>query len=162
MITKNKIIVNVSDAKISSDPNTMLVTHSLGSCIGLCLYDPSIRLAGMLHYQLPSSRDNPVKAKQKPLMFADTGTNILLDKLLSLGAKKNRLQVKIAGASNMHTGPKGFDIGKRNHTAIRRIFWKKGILIDSEDIGGAEPRNLYLDVYDGTVTVRKNGLEKKI
>jgi chemotaxis protein CheD len=116
----------------------------------------------MLHYQLPNSKDNPVKAEQKPLMFADTGTKILLNKLISLGAKKNRLQVKIAGASNMHTGPKGFDIGKRNHTAIRKIFWKKGILIDAEDVGGNEPRNLYLDIGDGTVTVRKNGIERKI
>jgi chemotaxis protein CheD len=160
MITKKKIIVNVSDAKISSDNDTVIVTHSLGSCIGLSLYDTKLKLAGMLHFQLPSSKDDPQKAAQKPLMFADTGTDILLKKLISLGAAKNRLQVKITGAAAMKTGPKGFDIGKRNHTAIRKIFWKKGILIDAEDIGGNQPRNMYIDVSNGKVMVKKNGIEK--
>lgn len=62
----------------------------------------------------------------------------------------------------MDTGPKGFDIGKRNHLAFRKIMWKDGMFIDSEDVGGTSPRNMYMNIADGAVTVRSNGLEKRL
>jgi chemotaxis protein CheD len=81
---------------------------------------------------------------------------------MSMGANKKRMQIKIAGGAAMDTGPKGFDIGKRNHLAIRKILWKNGMFIDAEDVGGESPRNMYMNMDDGTVTVRSNGLEKTL
>lgn len=159
---KTRTLVHVSDAKVSNDPADVLITHSLGSCIGVCLYDPATNIGGMLHYQLPDSRMDPDRAKEKPFMFADTGMKILIEKLVSMGANKKRMQVKIAGAAAMDTGPKGFDIGKRNHLAIRKILWKNGMFIDAEDVGDTSPRNMYMNMENGAVTVRINGLEKNL
>lgn len=159
---KTRTIVHVSDAKVSNDPADVLTTYSLGSCIGVCLYDTATHIGGMLHYQLPNSIMDAERAKEKPCMFADTGMKILVDKLVSMGVNKKRMQVKIAGGATMDTGPKGFDIGKRNHLAIRKIMWKNGMFIDAEDIGGDSPRNMYLNVANGTVTIRSNGLEKSL
>ena len=161
-MSKRSIIITVSDAKVSCDPSDVLVTYSLGSCIGVCLYDPATNIGGMLHYQLPNSKIDPKRAKSNPFMFGDTGMKILVDKLVSMGAKKKRMQVKIAGGASMATGPKGFDIGKRNHLAFRKIMWKNGMFVDSEDVGGFSPRNVYLDVADGAVTVKSNGREKRL
>ena len=159
---KTRIIVDVSDAKVSSDPADVLATYSLGSCIAVCLYDPVVQVGGMLHYQLPSSKADHDKAKKRPFMFGDTGLQILLDKVISMGASKGSLQVKIAGAARMQTGPDGFDIGRRNYLAARRNLWLKGLFIDAEDIGGSSPRNMYLDMDDGTVIVRSVGKEKQL
>ena len=159
---KTRTIVHVSDAKVSNDPADVLTTYSLGSCIGVCLYDTVTHIGGMLHYQLPNSTMDPERAKEKPCMFADTGMKILVDKLVSMGVNKKRMQVKIAGGATMDTGPKGFDTGKRNHLAIRKILWKNGMFIDAEDIGGDSPRNMYLNVANGAVTIRSNGLEKSL
>ncbi len=63
-------------------------------------------------------------------MYADTGMKILVDKMLSMGANKKKIRTKIAGGAAMEMGPKGFDIGKRNHLAIRKILWKNGMLIE--------------------------------
>lgn len=161
-MSKRRIIINVSDAKVSGNPSDMLVTYSLGSCIGVCLYDPATHVGGMLHYQLPNSKMDPERAKAQPFMFADTGMSVLVEKLVSMGAKKKRMQVRIAGGASMDTGPKGFDIGKRNHLAFRKIMWKNGMFVDSEDVGGFSPRNVYMDVADGSVTVRSNGLDKSL
>ena len=87
---------------------------------------------------------------------------ILIKKLLSMGAGKKRMKVKIAGGANMAVGPKGFDIGKRNYLSIRKILWKEGLFVDAEDIGGSSPRNMYLNMGDGSVTVRSVGLEKSL
>jgi len=159
---KTRLIVNISDAKVSQNPCDVLATYSLGSCIAVCLYDPKIHIGGMLHYQLPDSKADAQRAREKPLMYADTGMNVLIDQLLSCGADKKRLQVKIAGGAAMDISPKGFDIGKRNYLAIRKILWKQGMLIDAEDIGGSSARNMYLNIENGVVTIRSNGLEKQL
>jgi chemotaxis protein CheD len=161
-MSESKTIVHVSDAKVSSDPTDVLITYSLGSCIAVCLYDPSSHTGGMLHYQLPDSKVDPERAKDRPFMFADSGMTLLIGKLASMGANTRRMKVKIAGGAEMDTGPKGFDIGKRNHLAIRKIMWKNGMFIDAEDVGGNAPRNMYLNIGDGTVTVKCNNSEKNL
>ena len=159
---KTKIIVDISDAKVSSNPMDVLATYSLGSCVAVCLYDPIVQVGGMLHFQLPNSNINEGKAKKKPFLFGDTGLQILLDKLISMGASKKNLQVKVAGAARMQTGPDGFDIGRRNYLAARRNLWLKGLFIDAEDIGGSSSRNIYMDMSDGTIIVKSVGKQKQL
>lgn len=161
-MVKTRVVIDISDAKVSNDPADVLVTYSLGSCIGVCLYDPVTHIGGMLHYQLPSSKMNQERAQGSPFMFADSGMKLLLNKLLSMGANKKRMDVRLAGGAAMATGPEGFDIGKRNYLAIRKVLWSNGMFINAEDVGGSTARSLYLDMADGTVTVRSGGQEKQL
>ncbi len=161
-MVKTKIIVHVSDGKASRDPFDRIVTYSLGSCIGVCLYDKISKIGGMLHFQLPESKMGVERAQEKPFMFADTGLALLIQEMTQLGAKKRLLSVKIAGGAAMNNGPKGFDIGKRNGLAIRKLVWKQGLFLDAEEVGGFSPRTLRLDVEDGTVVMRSNGREKTL
>ena len=159
---KKRVLVDISDAKISGDQDHVLTTYSLGSCIGVCVYDAIAKVGGMLHYQLPDSKLDQMKADRYPYMFADTGMRLMVNELAKKGANPKRLTVKIAGGATMATGPKGFDIGKRNYLAIRKLLWKNGLFIDSEDIGGNSPRNMYLDISDGSVMIRCIGQEKML
>ncbi len=153
------IVVNVSDARLSADPADTITTYSLGSCIGLTLYDPVARLGGMLHFQLPSAGMDADRARRQPLMFGDSGFAWLLGQLEGKGAVKRRMKVKLAGAAQILDDHGVFNIGRRNHAAIRKVLWQQGLLIDGEDIGGSSPRNLYLQIADGAVTVRKDGMQ---
>lgn len=161
-MTKRRVVIDISDAEVSKDPSDVLVTYSLGSCIGVCLYDPAIHAGGMLHYQLPTSTMDLARARDNPFMFADTGMEWLLAALLSGGANKRRMHVRLAGGATMATGPQGFDIGKRNYLAVRKILWSHGMFIQGEDVGGSSARNLYMNMADGAVTVRSNGLERHL
>ena len=154
------IVVNISDAKASNDASSTIVTYSLGSCIGVSLHDPVAGVAGMLHYQLPTSTLDAERAKQCPTMFADTGFAVLLREMERHGANKKRMKVKLAGAAQMFDDKGVFNIGKRNHTAIRKILWQHGMLIEGEDIGGNAPRTVYLAVADGAVTIKSGGSTK--
>ncbi len=155
-----KQIVQVSDAKLSRCPDDVLATYSLGSCIGVCLYDPVACIGGLLHYQLPSSQLDPPKAQANPFMFADSGMHWLMKNMLSAGAQPKRLQVKIAGGATMQGGPNGFEIGKRNHLAIRKIAWKHRLFIESEDVGGTSARHMSLTMANGEVLIKSNGIHK--
>ena len=148
------VVVTVADAKASAAEADVLVTYSLGSCVGVALYDPAMRVAGMLHYQLPASSLDPDRARQNPMMFADTGMEWLLRAMEALGAQRRRMKVKLAGAAQILDDAGLFNIGKRNHGAIRKLLWQQGMFIDAEAIGGSSPRTMYLSVADGVVTVK--------
>ncbi|HAL45037.1 MAG: hypothetical protein A2Y12_01495 [Planctomycetes bacterium GWF2_42_9] len=162
-LIKRAITVEIADAKVTSDKERVLATYSLGSCIGVCLYCTDNQTGGMLHYLLPDSSANPQRAKENPYIYADTGMQVLLNELFALGIKKNQIKVKIAGgAQRLKVVSGSFDIGKRNYLAIRKILWKNGMFIDSEDVGGCSPRTLYMDIIDGTVIVKSIGTERTL
>jgi chemotaxis protein CheD len=147
---------------MSRDPDSMLVTYSLGSCIATTFYDPVMRIGGMIHYQLPSSSMDQARAQRDPFMFADTGMKLLLDHLAAAGAERRRMIVKLAGGAAMDNGPKGFEIGNRNFLSASKVLWQYGLMIKGQDVGGNVPRNMYLDIATGTVSVKFNGIEKVI
>ncbi len=73
-------VVAVGDMKIGRDAD-LIVTHALGSCLGLVVYDPVEKVGGLLHAMLPLSKINPDKAKANPYMFVDTGVPALFKAL---------------------------------------------------------------------------------
>jgi len=160
--TKKMTVIQVSDAKISRDPDAVLVTYSLGSCLGVSLYDPAAQIGGMIHFQLPESKMDPQRAEREPFMFCDSGMEILIDNMIHRGAAKSRIIVKTAGGAAMKAGPKGFDIGKRNILSLRKVLWKHGLFLKGQHVGGDLPRNFYLHINDGTVLIKAGGIEKEL
>ena len=75
--------------KVSGNIDDMLIIHALGSCIGVAVYDPMVKVEGLLHFMLPDSSLDSKKAKKKPAMFADTGIPLLFKSCYKLGAEKN-------------------------------------------------------------------------
>ena len=146
--------VGVSDMKVSRTPGDILVTHSLGSCIGVAIYDPRAQVGGMLHYQLPLSQDNPERARENPFMYADTGIPLLFRSAYKLGAEKKRLVVKIAGGARVLDDNKFFNIGHRNYVVLKKLFWKNGVFIASEDVGGNSWRTMRLHIDTGEIFIK--------
>ncbi len=158
-----KIIVGVSDMKISQDPEATIVTYSLGSCIGLVIYDPVVKVGGMLHYMLPESNIDEEKAKKNPYMFADTGIPSLFKETYKLGAKKQRMKIAVMGGSQILDQKGFFNIGKRNHTALRKMFFKNNVMINYEDVGGNSNRTVRLEIKTGDIYNKISGVgEEKI
>lgn len=149
--------VGIADMKVSDDPRATLVTYSLGSCIGLAVYDPVARVGGILHYMLPESQLDSNKAKRNPFMFADTAIPLLFKSCYKLGASKGRMTVKAAGASQIMDASGVFNIGKRNYAALRKIFWRNNVLVDAEDIGGTVNRTMRLSIATGEVSLKISG-----
>jgi len=157
------IIVGVADMKVSDDPGSVLITYSLGSCIGVAIYDPVAQVGGLLHYMLPESSLDGIKAKKNPYMFGDTGIPLLFKESYKLGAKKNRLKVLVAGGAQILDQKGLFNIGKRNHTLLRKMFWKNNVMTDFEDVGGNVNRTLKLEIESGQAWLKTEGVgEKKI
>jgi len=155
-------VVGIGAMAASRDPDDIIITYSLGSCIGLVLYDPVARVGGMVHTMLPLSKMEPEKARAKPEMFTDTGTLKLLQTLLNMGARKANLHAKIAGASTLLDDKKMFRIGERNYAVVRKLLWKNEIMIKGEECGGAKSRTLVLYMANGRTVIRSRREEVEI
>lgn len=151
------IVVGVSDMKVSNDVESVLVTYSLGSCIGISIYDPVARVGGLLHFMLPDSNLDLEKAQRNPNMFADTGIPNLFKSAYQLGAKKQRMKVIVVGGAQVLDQKGFFNIGKRNNMAVRKMFWKNSVMIDYEDVGGNVNRTLKMAIKDGKVWLKVSG-----
>jgi chemotaxis protein CheD len=156
------LTVGIGDCKVSSDPADTIVTHALGSCIAVVLYDPVTRVAGLLHYMLPDSALDPDKAARRPFMFANTGIPLLLERACQLGAVKSRTIVIATGGAQMLIPSGSLNIGQRNYEAMRAIFSRAGIALRKEDIGGTCSRSVNIAVATGRVQLRVPGRADRI
>lgn len=158
-------VVGMADVQVSADPGERLVTYALGSCLGIAVYDPVARVAGLLHVMLPTAALDAEKARTNPAMFVDTGVPALFKACYARGAVKQRMVVKVAGGA--HAGldeqQDRFQIGKRNMLTLRQLLWKNGVLIEAHDTGGYQlSRTMSLDVDTGAVLLKTNGKESTL
>lgn len=153
------IIVDIADGKVSDRAGDELVTYSLGSCIGVAIYDPVVRVGGLIHCMLPLSKVDPQKAVDRPYMFVDKGMMLLLGELFKRGLTRKHAIVKIAGCAQILDNSNLFRIGERNHTVLRKVLWKNQLMIASEAIGGSISRTMRLHIDTGYCTIRSGGKE---
>jgi len=154
------LIVGVSDMQVSNDTGSTIVTYSLGSCIGIVIYDPVVKVGGMLHFMLPESSLDPEKARKNPYMFCDTGIPSLFKAAYKLGAQKQRIKVIVVGGSQVLDQKGFFNIGKRNCLATKKMLFKNNVIINYEDVGGISNRTIRLAVNNGRTSLRVSGQEE--
>jgi len=150
----NTIRVGISDQKVAHAPD-ILVTFALGSCVGICLYDPHAKLGGLSHILLPDSTGQ--KPLTTPFRFADSAIPLLLRKMEAMGANRRFIKAKIAGGAQMFAAvgkPALSDVGQRNVLAARQALAKLSIPIIADDTGKNFGRTLYFHVEDGTMRIQ--------
>ena len=135
----------------------MLVTYALGSCIGICLYDPVLRLAALVHIMLPLNME---AGRKSPMKYADSGIRETLKQMESRGAKRGRITAKIAGGARMFDVSGGGslgNIGQRNIESVHLNLKKEGVKLLREDVGGTVARTMLFDAASGEACIRSYG-----
>lgn len=153
----NTLVVGVAECRVTNNPQSVLVTYALGSCIAVIVHDPVARVGGLLHFMLPDSSLDRAKAEQNPFLFADTGIPRLLQSACEAGAERRRMIVTAAGGAQLLDDDGFFNVGKRNCLAMRKVLWEANIALYAEHTGGMESRTVRLEVATGRVFVRNAG-----
>lgn len=159
----NELIkVGMADLNVCVSPNA-LTTLGLGSCVGIVLFDPVRKIAGLVHIMLPDSTkilNNENRAK-----FADTGIDLLISGMLARGADRRILISKIAGGAQMFafgSNNEMMRIGDRNVEATKIKLAQLGIPIIAEDTGSNYGRTIEFYPENGTLLIKSVGKDKKI
>lgn len=161
-VAERTINVGLGEICVSKDPSAVLACYGLGSCIGLCAYDPASKIAGMAHIVLPESYGNNMG--RTPTKYADIAIPLLLKEMRKSGAMKSRLVVKLVGGAQMLQAlilDGAPDMGTRNLEVVIRVLGSDGIRPAATDTGGNQGRSVWLSVDTGKVMVRTSGTEPK-
>jgi len=152
-----KQIVGVSDAKVFTNKEDVLVTYGLRTGVAVVAVDMDAQIYGMLHFQLPCYHDDKTSKVKNPLMYADTGMDYILAKMSHEGANITKLRISVVGGAYSASSGRYKDLGRHNYNAIRRYLWVHDLLIHAEDCGGKNPRNIFCDMETAAVTVKCKG-----
>ena len=98
----DRLVVKIADLKIGKPPFESVVTHSLGSCVGVAIYDPTLKVGGILHFMLPAPGAD--SDKSNPARFGMSGIPELFRKAYAMGCSKSNLIVTVAGGSGNALG----------------------------------------------------------
>jgi len=153
----HKVVVGIAEMAVSNNQNVTLTTYTLGSCLGIALYDPVVKVGGLLHLMLPDSTIDPVKAAKQPAMFVDSGVPALFRATYQLRAEKHRMIISVAGGAEILDSSGLFNIGWRNYDALAKLLKEHGLRIHAEHIGGLVNRTMHLSLTTGEVRLRISG-----
>ena len=144
-------MIGIGEYRVGSYP---MMTIGLGSCIGLTLYDSSIKVGAMVHIMLPDSSGRT----DRPGKYADTAVVLLLKELEKLGSRNPRsLIAKMAGGACMfeYFGA-NLNIGERNAEKVRALLKQNNIKLAAEDVGGKVGRSVtFFPANNGKFTIRR-------
>jgi len=144
-------VVGIAQMAICHSPEK-LTCLGLGSCVAVVMYEPGIKMGGIVHVLLPKAPDNhDIEEK-----YADTGTRKLFREMVQRGARKERLVAKLVGGAQMFTALDLTiaDIGRENSFIARKVLGELSVKIVAEDLYGHRGRNMTLDPKNGFVTVQ--------
>ena len=151
----NSLVVGIAECTVSNDPEAVIVTYALGSCIGVAMHDPIARVGGLLHYMLPLSVLDAKQAKNRPCMYCDSGMQILIDQMVRAGAQRNRISVQAAGGAQVLDSGGFFNIGKKNELILRQILTGFKLPLSSGEFGGSVSRTVGLEVSSGRFWIKQ-------
>lgn len=148
--------VGIADMKIVKSPNK-IKTLGLGSCVGVVLYDPMAKIAGMAHIMLPHSDFSRGEEPLNAFKFANTAIQELEKQLVELGASKINMKAKIAGGAQMFqfsTQNDQMRVGPRNVDAVKKELLERKIQLVAEDTGGSSGRTIEFDPETSALEIR--------
>ncbi len=147
-----KLVVGISDWKVCRSPDS-LITYALGSCVGICLYDKTTKIAGLSHIMLPDSTAISDGAKTRP-KFADTAIVDMLSAMKAQGASSSGITAKIAGGAVMFQSASAqFNIGERNVEAVKKVLGRLNIPIIASDTGLNYGRTVTFFAENGSLEI---------
>jgi chemotaxis protein CheD len=133
------------------------ITTVLGSCVAACIRDPDAAIGGMNHFMLPEdthhSRDDWRDAVGLATRYGSYAMESLINGLLKLGARRERLEVKLFGGGQVLDVD--IPVGLRNIDFARKWLDTEGLPVAAQDVGGKVPRRIIYYPATGTVKVKQ-------
>lgn len=128
------------------------VSTILGSCISLCLWDPKLGAGGINHYMLPLWNGEGLPTPK----YGNIAIERLIEKMLALGCRKDRMVAKVFGGSRVIQGDTApFSVGNRNIMLAREILSAHGIPIASGATGGTRGMKIHFNTRTGSVLLAR-------
>ena len=130
------------------------ITTILGSCVAVCMWDPTRGIGGMNHFMLPL----PTTGAAGGPRFGSVAMESLIAGLRAAGARLPFLRARVYGGScmfaNMNPAAgKKVHLGTQNVNLALDFISRNGMELVDVQTGGSRGRKLVFDTQEGTVCV---------
>lgn len=137
----------------ATDEDRVMATV-LGSCVAVCLYDQDAGVGGMNHYMLPGGTLDPTQPAGS-MRYGQPAMDALIDQVLRLGARRDRLQAKAFGGAAVIVGMTNINVGARNVAFLHAYLAREGIPLVAADLDGDRARSVVFHPRSGAVRLRR-------
>lgn len=139
--------------QLFASPTPCRVTTILGSCVSVCLWDPTSGAGGINHFLLPQCVENGISSPR----FGNVAIHRLVEQLETIGSPRHHLKAKVFGGASVIDAFQSANgtLGMKNVDLARALLQEAGIPILAEDVGGTQGRKLVFQTGDGTAWVRR-------
>lgn len=133
---ERRVHVGQGSHEVTGDRSVVYSTI-LGSCVAACIRDPLVGVGGMNHFLLPEAPGGGAGDRR----YGAQAMELLINGLLALGARRDRLEAKVFGGARMTASFN--DIGGKNAEFVQRFLQEDGIPIISQSLGGTLARRIH-------------------
>lgn len=133
----------------------MVLVTVLGSCVAACLRDRVLGIGGMNHFLLPESARDADGFLSSSARYGSYAMELLINQLIKLGARRDRLEAKVFGGGNVLRGFSANSVGERNAAFVLAFLRTERIPVVAQDLVGVYPRKVYYFPREGKVMVKK-------
>jgi chemotaxis protein CheD len=134
-----------------------VVNTILGSCVGVCLYDPILKYGGINHYMLPLWNGQGLASPK----YGNIAINKLVEKMISFGSNPITLKAKVFGGANIfESNLLQFQIGERNIAIAMDLLKEYKIQVIGSSVGGTIGRKIQYFTHTGAV--HQKMIEKRV
>lgn len=152
-------LVGIGEMVISNDPQDIIITHALASCVAVTIYCRSNKTGGMIHIALPS-KGEAISVHGKEAYYADSAVPLLINKMRSY-YKCNELEMNIqlfGGASSI-SEKDHFNIGEKNIGQVEKELQKINLKYQKAETGSNMSRTIKLSVDTGKIEITKQPIK---
>lgn len=151
-VNAHVISVLPGDHKVVSAKGLALSTL-LGSCVAACIRDVETGIGGLNHFLLPD--DEKASADGFSARYGVNAMEMLINGILKLGGRKDRLEAKAFGGGNVIASSAKESVGARNIAFVKNYLMSEGIPLKAGDFGGDRARRIYFFAETGHVSVNR-------
>lgn len=127
------------------------VTTVVGSCVAVCIADPTRGVGGVNHYLLPT---RPAGRRPDPGRYGDEAIPLLVERVLALGARRRSLEAKLVGGAVLPAmAGELARIPRENLRVARDFLAAAGVRVVAREVGGTAGRCLTFDTGTGDLRV---------
>lgn len=157
-------VVGIGDWAVSNNPEEILRTYALGSCIALILHHPGTKTMGLVHIALPSPLCHEGQNRGEGY-YASSAVPLLLNEVRAVAglysAAGSGIVAKLAGGAAIIKTKNPFHLGERILREIEQTLHRLHVPVVKQDTGGTVSRTVSLYIGNGDVTVKSPGTPER-
>lgn len=150
-------VVTIHPGEYFATRDDTIISTVLGSCIAVALYDEAAGAGGLNHFMLPGEVAKDEIIRNPNAKYGMYAIELLINELMKLGIRKRDIKAKVfGGGAVLHFADGSITrIPQSNIDFTFEYLEKEKIPVLASDVGGREPRKIFLFPRTGKVLLKR-------